>query len=297
MIIVRLRGGLGNQLFQAATGLAIAKRCKKELKFDLSWFRAYRYEHIYSLPRFALNPQKATDLEIRRTGRIALPVPLGSRLYYKYHDHIKKRSEAPFQTQPIVRERGVPFDAEVPTLHHDFVLDGFWQSEKYFIEQSQAIYDSFRLLEKPDSANEEFLHEVTERESVAIHVRRGDFFSNPEINKIHGVCDTGYFQRAVQAISERVKDPFFYFFSDDPNWVEQNLLRDRSVVVRHNKKDFEDLRLISSCKHQIISNSSFSWWGAWLNRKQDKTVIAPRSWYNPGYFDDRDILPTSWIKV
>nr|VFK65587.1 MAG: Glycosyl transferase family 11 [Candidatus Kentron sp. TUN] len=134
-----------------------------------------------------------------------------------------------------------------------------------------------------------------------MHIRRGDYVSDKEANTLIGTCSLDYYQRAVRLLQERIEsNPRFYVFSDDPDWVQANLRLDGQMhIVRHNNTDtnFEDLRLMSACSHHIIANSTFSWWGAWLNPSPQKIVIAPARWFKSDKLDDRDLIPSSWLRI
>ena len=134
--------------------------------------------------------------------------------------------------------------------------------------------------------------------SVSVHIRRGDYISNKDTNALLGVCPMDYYDRAIAYIVERVVNPCFYFFSDDIAWVRRTFsLPFQSRFVDHNsgRQSFNDMRLMSLCRHHIIANSSFSWWGAWLGRNGDKTVIAPRRWFRRDIMDLKDLCPDSWV--
>jgi hypothetical protein len=174
---------------------------------------------------------------------------------------------------------------------------GYWQSEKYFSEFSQQIRRDFSFCKPLSSDNEEFANEINHINAVSLHVRRGDFVNNPTTLATHGLCSLDYYRAAVQYISYRVNQPHFFIFSDDIAWTKENL----EIVfpchyVDHNQgaESHNDMRLMSLCQHHIIANSSFSWWGAWLNPSKEKIVIAPKRWFAK-QIDTRDLLPPSWV--
>jgi hypothetical protein len=142
--------------------------------------------------------------------------------------------------------------------------------------------------------------EISAANAVSLHIRRGDYVSNAKFNAAHGTCDLDYYARAAAFVAERVGDPVIYAFSDDPAWVAENLkLPFEMRFVDHNDGStaHEDLRLMATCKHHIIANSSFSWWGAWLNPLKDKVVAAPTQWFADPAKSNPDILPQSWHAV
>ena len=142
--------------------------------------------------------------------------------------------------------------------------------------------------------------EIAACNAVSLHVRRGDYAADPVVTSMHGLCPLDYYDRAVEYVLGRVSDPAFFLFSDDPDWVREHLkLRGSVSVVDHNGPDSgsEDLRLMSLCRHHIIANSTFSWWGAWLDPRPDKLVIAPKRWFADESLDTSDLLPAGWVKL
>jgi hypothetical protein len=133
--------------------------------------------------------------------------------------------------------------------------------------------------------------------AVSLHVRRGDYVSNPDSSRVHGLCGADYHQAAVRRIAEVVPQPHLFVFSDDPQWAAGNLHLDHPATIvtgNDTRRDYEDLHLMSLCKHHIVANSSFSWWGAWLDTNPDKIVIAPERWFAHEQHDTRDLLPPTW---
>lgn len=148
------------------------------------------------------------------------------------------------------------------------------------------------------------LNKINETESISLHVRRGDYVSNLKASSEHGVCSIDYYKKAIEHIKSKIKDKkniCFFLFSDDPIWVKDNMtfINDEIVVIDFNneEKSHEDMRLMSACKHNIIANSSFSWWGAWLNNNQEKIVVAPEKWFKVDNYDTRDLYPANFIKL
>jgi hypothetical protein len=150
-----------------------------------------------------------------------------------------------------------------------------------------------------DTYHQDLKKQIENVESVSIHIRRGDYVSNPVVNQIHGTCPLDYYYKAIDTITRKIENPHFFIFTDDPVWVQENfkIPYTATIVRRDDQKDYEDLILMSSCKNHIIANSSFSWWGAWLNPRKDKLVISPAKWYPGADYDTRDLLPGSWITI
>lgn len=202
------------------------------------------------------------------------------------------------ETGSIYTEQSLSFDKKVMKLGNNIYLDGYWGNEKYFTPIENIIRTEFTVRLPPSGMNEMYLKKIRSANSVAIHVRRGDYLTNKETNAFHGVCSIAYYQQAILQLSAKLSDPYFFIFSDDMPWVKENLVINQFPVdyIEHNSNfAYEDLRLMYSCRHNIIANSSFSWWGAWLNNHPGKIVIAPEKWNNiPG---NKTELPDQWIQL
>lgn len=297
MIVVRLMGGLGNQMFQYAMGRRVAEESGTPLKLDLSWFleQAQRNSDTtrsYELGVFNISATIASKEELARfkvsRGRFARVFERLTRLFLP-------------STRPnILRERQFAFDASILGNYPDAYLDGYWQSEKYFKAVEPVIRAEFAFTKHPDSKNRELAEKIVGVDAVSLHVRRGDYVLNPATHNFHGTCSLDYYREAISLISQTVSNPHFFIFSDDLAWVKQNLVLEfPATYVTHNQgdKSYEDLRLMSLCKHHIIANSSFSWWGAWLASNKRQTVIAPAKWFNRADIDTSDLIPENWIRI
>ena len=140
---------------------------------------------------------------------------------------------------------------------------------------------------------------ISQTNSVSLHIRRGDYVSNQKTNQTHGTCDLDYYQRCITEIEKEVENPYFFVFSDEIEWVKENLkINHPAEYVDQNTgdKSYEDMRLMSQCKHNVIANSSFSWWGAWLNSYPDKIVFAPKRWFASDKHNTKDLIPEGWKK-
>ena len=286
MVIVRLIGGLGNQMFQYALGRALALRHGVPVKLDIGGFEQYKV-HGYCLNRLRIVEQYARPDEVRA---IKLPGALPRILNRLF-------GLAP---NGWVREAAFHFDPTVMVLRPPLYLEGYWQSEKYFAAVRDVIRGEFTIRDSLNSQNRAVEERISNCNSVALHVRRGDYVSNPRTNAVHGVCGVEYYQRAAQLIGERIPRPEFFIFSDDPEWAKANLrLSFPSTVVNLNdaSRSHWDLHLMSRCRHQIIANSSFSWWAAWLNGEASKIVIAPRRWFKQSDANTADLIPAGWLRV
>lgn len=200
----------------------------------------------------------------------------------------------------FVPEQHFHFDPEVLELPDNVCLFGYWVSERYFSDCANVIREEFRFRAPPSIENQAILADLQASESVAIHVRRGDYASDPNIASIHGLCSLAYYLEAVMLLRSKLHSPEFFVFSDDLDWARDNLdLGADARYIDHNRGEYspEDLRLMSHARHIIISNSGFSWWGAWLGYADDKIVVAPSRWMANRSFNTSDVIPPSWHVV
>jgi len=288
MVIVRLTGGLGNQMFQYAAARAVADRLGAELLLDTRAFQrtlALRpYTHrAYALAPFNLRARLASAQDLQDWP--AWVVELGTRLRF---------------VRPLFRrwhfEGAIAYDPGVGMLRDPVCLVGYWQSERYFIDIADRIRADFTLRQPLSGANAGPLELARSGSSVGLHVRRGDFASLDHAAKVHGLCSTDYYRRAIGLVREHCPDCCFLVFSDDPDWARAELPLDASALfVTGNRAAPEhDLALMSACKHHIIANSSFSWWAAWLGASAGQLVIAPAPWYASPKLDARDLEVARW---
>lgn len=296
MIIVKLRGGLGNQMFQYAAARRLAHAHNAPLGLDISFLsgsgadtpRSLELEHL-SITAGIASPGEVARLRFKEARWTA---PLFSRGLQM----LGKERPAPRD----IRERHFHFDVTLLNAPDDVYLDGYWQSEKYFAEIGGIIRSEFTVRYPLDDRNGELAELITGSESVSLHVRRGDYASDPQAAHYHGECGPEYYTRCLDIIGEEMHDPYLFVFSDEPAWVMENLkFPFATTFVTHNgpQKGYEDMRLMSLCRHNIIANSSFSWWGAWLNGNPDKRVLAPSRWFNQPGIDTSDLLPDSWTRI
>jgi len=290
MIITHLIGGLGNQLFQYAMARRIAYKNNITLKLDISDFAMYKLRE-FKLDKFNITAEIATQEEIWRFKKNRYRI-LGT--FFSLYNSV-----LPFNSRSIIKERYFYYDPEITKILDDVYLEGHWPSEMYFLDIKEMLSEEFTLKYDMNNYHQALKNQIKNTESVSIHIRRGDYVSNPVVNKIHGTCSQNYYKKAVKVITNKIDNPHFFIFSDDPVWVKENFkIPFTSTVVRSDdQRDYEDLILMSNCKNHIIANSSFSWWGAWLNPREDKLVISPSRWYQGADYDTRDLLPNSWITI
>jgi hypothetical protein len=296
MIVTELISGLGNQMFQYAAGLALAKRNNTELYIDNSWFNLdieKQTPRNYGMTPFRIDAQIADEALIRKFIK-AENTGLFSRISNKLD------SMQPYYLRKVYVEPHFQYDPNFQKANNNTYLSGYWQSEKYFKDIEHDVRASFRLKNELSELNVKLKNEISNCMAISLHVRRTDMVNNPEVIKTHGACTLDYYLAAVNQISIGLEAPKFFIFSDDPTWCKENLHINFPVTyIDHNHGDdaYLDMHLMSQCKHHIIANSSFSWWGAWLNSNTDKRVIAPKRWFATNDKDTKDIIPESWNRI
>ena len=280
MIIVKLMGGLGNQLFQYAFGRRTALVNNTELKLDISLYgqnipgttpRHYSLADFATIQNIASSQETATFTE-------------------SFLDKIKTISKKKY-----IRQEDFEFKPDFLTIGPSAYLEGYWQSEKYFKDIETTVRQEIRLRSPLSDRARDLAEKIKNTRSVSIHFRRGDYASDRKTNVLHGICSPDYYQKAIKYIAQRVQEPEFFVFSDDIPWVKENFNCNYPVTfVEGTAREQEDLMLMSACQHNIVANSSFSWWGAWLNTHTDKTVIAPEQWFKDPNIKVDDLIPKSW---
>ena len=283
MIAVRLIGGLGNQMFQYAAGRALAERLGTELLLDTRDFEHYSL-YDYGLHKFAIGTTAASPVQLARWPSW---IRRGSRLLRRIGIHTRWYAEIQFE-----------YDAVWESIPDGTMIDGYFQSERYFSGIAESLRVEFVPVALLSQQNAHYAELARGCESVALHVRRGDYVTNLNALKVHGVCSPDYFETAITYMRERLENPRFFVFSNDMAWARENLkLGDNAVFVTGNEKYPEiDIHLMAQCRHHIIANSSFSWWGAWLNPSKSKIVIAPERWFAKP-MDTSDLIPRQWVRL
>lgn len=294
-ILTKLKGGLGNQLFQYATGRFISDKTDRKLFLDVTGFYSPSLNkdtvRQFDLEKFNINAKILSSKEVQK---IKNPYGILSKVI-RYLKH-KVLNLHYYDYEP-------DFIKSVQNLilkNKDTYIEGYFQSEKNFLEIRDVLLQELSLKEEFKSETFKNLqNEIQNCNSVSVHIRRGDYIKNPTVMNYHGICSLEYYQNAINKIREYVEKPSFYFFSDDPAWVSENVdLNENSKIISDkNLSAPEELILMSTCKHNIISNSTFSWWGAWLNKNHDKLVIAPNPWVEKSPSPHKNIIPETWIQL
>lgn len=281
MVISRITSGLGNQLFQYACGRAVSLRHGVPLKLDLGNFGEHQNRR-YGLDAFKIAATKATPDEVRG----ALQT-----------DTFWHRLTTPRPQRRVLRERMFAFDETVLGAGPDVYLSGYWQSPKYFADVETQLRHELTWWMPPPAETLRLLQKMNDTVAVAVHVRRGDYVSNPGYAKRFGALPPTYYERALGYLAERVEGLHAFVFSDEPAWVKIHFPKNLPLTVVEGNPAPEDLRLMAACRHHVVANSTFSWWGAWLAPFADKRVLAPARFFNDPKLPDRDLVPEDWVRI
>ena len=276
---VVISGGMGNQLFQYAAGQSLSKRLNSELALDLSW-----YMHSQGLSQRRMELDKFVDLKDVQILRTSIhPKAHQIRRVLQGYKIIDDSNYNPEKFDSFVSNR-------------DIRINGYWQSERYFSKIADELRDSIVRSEFGSTLTSDVARSIVASKCIGIHVRRGDYIADPKTKAFHGVCDVNYFLAGVEFISQsRIIDSLF-IFSDDIAWCAENLKFDKETkIIDSSICDTDQLKLLSLCNHHIISNSSFSWWAAWLGAKDAQCVVYPKGWFADGR--DLESMPSDWIAL
>ena len=290
MIIARITSGLGNQLFQYALARHLAQKNNASLYIDLSYYQqAYDTDTVrtFKLDRFNTRYSVLNTSPYLYVSKLTKLLP-GRTLKPIFHDV----QEQQFHVDPVVEQASSAV----------ITLEGFWQSERYFLDSAEAVRRELTFRRTPGADFAGYADHIAQTACpVSVHIRRGDYVNHPEFSQSFGFVGLDYYRAALAELNRRLPDARFFVFSDDPDWVADNLhLSSPHVYVRNSgpDADVDDLQLMSLCHHHVIANSSFSWWGAWLNPRPDKLVIAPRNWFrNKPDWNTTDLIPASWLRI
>ncbi len=273
IVITHIMGGLGNQMFQYAVARRLAYKRNAILKLDLTDIESDPFAH-YGLSHLSIKAKIATSLEISELTK-------GRSLFLR---------------KTLVSETGCNYDHGLKHRIPPVYLRGYWASQRYFDDVPSLIRRDFDVTIEPSPENSALLSEISKAENpVAVHVRRPQSGQSFQVNQ-----PPEYYKAAAAGLHSVAANAVFYIFSDDPEWAKDNLcLPYETVYVGHNdaKANYEDLRLMRFCRHFIIANSTFSWWGAWLSERKGKVVYAPRKWFNDPSYNTRDLIPSTWIQI
>ncbi len=291
-IVIRFNGGLGNQMFQYALGRSLSTLPGTRVLFDMDFFDLPPGEHTpraFGLNAFHAQCDRATPTQI------GLAKQRGSSLRAWLHA-IHPR----LALDRSRRERGFAFDPTVLDHSGTAYFDGYWQSERYFNRVVQTLRQEFRFRLPLDPERAAWAERIQERPSVSVHVRRGDYISHPAASAHFIPCDETYYDAAMNNLLQVAPNAEFFVFTDDPLWARNHMRTTNTlhfIAADPGAPAAADMHLMSLCKHHIIANSSYSWWGAWLNNKPGKQVIAPIRWFTDPSMDTRDLIPPTWARL
>jgi hypothetical protein len=297
VILVNLSGGLGNQMFQYAFGRSLSQYHQTELILDLSNYSTAISPSIneyglavrkYELGCFLIKP---TFSEIAHKNFFFPKNSIRSKILYKV-ERMLKRKTLVFESQNGYHEK------IWNQIQRNTYVQGFWQSPLYFKGIEQLLKNDFKF-NLNISRDKQLESHIQQCNSIAIHVRRGDYESSKIVQNIHGLCSLAYYKNATNFIMNKTLSPKFYIFSDDIEWCKSNFnwLPNAHYITNKDSPAYYDMYLMSICKSIIIANSTFSWWGAWLNINPNKIVIAPSLWFKNTTADELKIYPMDWISI
>lgn len=276
MKVVRIIGGLGNQMFQYAFYLSLLK-IHPDTYLDISGFSNY----------------KTHEFQLDRVFKLHKARYFKPNIYQKFNFHLFSKK--------IIRQDTLYHQDVFSTSNRYVYLDGYWNSEKYFEGIKSLVRSEFEIKPPIDNKNRKLLKLLSQTNSVSIHVRRGDYLLSELNKKIYGnICTVEYYKQAINYLESKVDNPQYFIFSNDIDWCRKNLNIDGLYVDWNSdpRESFKDLHLMSNCKHNILANSTFSWWAGWLNQNSEKFVIVPSRFFNNAIVSNMEtLIPPSWIRI
>ena len=297
MIIVKLMGGHSNQLFQYATGRRLAKKRGVELKLDITSFDNMAPQDTpreYELSCYPLNASIASNKDLAIIEPNDYSTSLVKRIKHKLNVGHELR---------IFGEVGTTFNKSVLSAPRNTYLVGWWQNERYFNDIRDDLIKDFEPTTPLSKTNERIIKKIQSSESIWLHVRRGDYITNKHANAFHGFTGIEYYKKALQAVVKRIpkdrrENVELFVCSNDIAWCKKNLKLPYPITYIENELGSDDMRVAKHCKHDILANSTFSWWGAWLNENPNKIVVAPKLWFQDEKANsETEIVPPSWIRI
>jgi len=291
MIIVRIIGGHSNQLFQYAVGRSLANKRQTQLKLDTStYFDNQPDENTprdYELRAYPLRAGIASKREVANA--------LTEDQIASVRTWLKRRVQF-----TVYSEKSSPFQPEVLDLPKNSYLIGYWQNENYFKDIRDELVKDFEPIKPLTTKNRKYLSEIQSTQSISLHVRREDYVNNKNANEFHGLVPLDYYKAALEVVLNKTAgtNRHLFVFSKEIDWCKKNMKLNLPVTfIEGNKDGSDDMRLMKHCRHNVLANSSFSWWGAWLNQNPDKVVVAPKIWFQDPAANKNMELPRNWIRI
>lgn len=287
MIIVKIIGGLGNQMFQYAYAKALENK-GLEVKIDISAFETYKLHGGYQLDKYTIDLDVTTKDENDK--------------FYSNSNVLKILKKFRIDFSKKIIEKNLLFDNDLLSVKYDSYIEGYFQCEDYFSSMRDELIKDFTIKNELSQYSKKIENQILNKDvSASLHIRRGDYISDEKSNNIHGACSLDYYNKAIELMNSKFASISFYIFSDDINWAKKNLDINNAIYIDSEEKRIphEDIYLMSLCSHNIIANSSFSWWGAWLNQNDNKFVIAPVQWFADNKLEkqSKNIVCRSWVKL
>jgi hypothetical protein len=295
MVVIKLEGGLGNQMFQYAFASIVAKKNSTTLLIDTNSFNNTHRKNGYTPRNFELSIFNNMYAHAKNSDIL---------IFNNLSNWSKLKRKFKLNYPKIFQEEILAFSQQANNIQAPVYLKGYFQSYKYFEGFESYINNLFKFQMKYlSNENLNLIPILNKTNTIAIHIRRGDYVSDSITNNFHGICSIEYYTKAIAIIGASIKNPKLIFFSDDPQWVKNNFANFgfEKIFITHNNgvNSWTDMLLMSSCSHNIIANSSFSWWAAWLNSNPEKIVIAPKIWFLDLNINAStiDLIPESWIRI
>lgn len=275
IIVSKLLGGLGNQMFQFAAGYELSNRLNFPYYLDVTKLNKYNKHNGFEL-------NEVFHYNFKIVNKIQLFNLLKFKAYFIANESIKKNDQSINKiNKQIFREYSVNYNSDFRLINEPCYISGYWQSEKYFKDVEIDLRKIFTFKNPLNTINNNYSNKIINSNSVCVHVRRGDYVSNLKTLNYHGICDLKYYKTAIDLISKKIENPKFYIFSDDIEYAKcffSQFENCEIVNINCEKNSYNDMHLMSLCKHHIIANSTFSWWGAWLAKSNNQIVVAPKNW-------------------
>lgn len=293
MIEVNIVGQLGNQLFEYACARQLQEKYGGTIVLNTYEMSKHTPNFRLALLDFKLNDdvEVVSDRPLKKANANNYTVKILRKMFPNIYFNLMARkgiyiwkSAREYKALPSINSK----------MTDNIVLNGYWQSEKYFEDVKKIIRDEFTPKEPLRQQNSELYDKIVNSESVCVTIRRGDFM-NDKNKRIFYICDEQYFRKALEEIKKYVPDCTFFGFSDDIEWVKDNIDFPGEVYFESgNDPVWEKLRLMAACKHFVLSNSSFSWWAQYLSESNNKIVLAPDRWYKTGKNVKPDLYQSDW---
>jgi hypothetical protein len=297
---IYLQGGLGNQLFQFILGYIIAKKNKVQLRLNIERYNSYNRQ--FELDKFPeihkLNISKIKNYNLFFNIYLYIHAKFCKLLkifnLYNFINYFFPMNTEIFEESPYIYNE----DLLKKKIDKNITITGYFQSEKYFTSYRKHVLKLFRFPKIKDELIMSFLYLIKNNNSVAVHIRRGDYLSNPKARYFHGILGQDYYKKSITYIRKKLKKPSFFIFSDDIHLVKKTFpfFNNKNYTFINTNSAMNDLYLMKNCKHFIIANSTFSWWGAWLSTNKSKIICSPKKW-SRSKSAQTDIIPKSWIRI